>query len=143
MSTTDYRPPPSVSALFKSETEGERILRLGREMREAAEARGQTLTRTADRLASVAERQRAKAVVERQRRVLKADAQERKEDDAYERAMDIIDKGGQPDAETMALALRSRERRGLGPKVSSAEQHAADYLSRGQADNSADIEFEV
>jgi hypothetical protein len=139
MSTTDYRPQPSVSALFKSETEGERILRIGREMREQAEARGQTLTRSADIHEQRAMRKRAEARAERQLRTLASVAAEREEDEALERATELLSRGGRPGADTRAKALRALERQGGRPKVSSAEQHAEDYLSH----SSAGFEFEI
>jgi hypothetical protein len=137
MSNDTYSPPPSVSSLFGSEMDGEREARLGRERRKAAEARGQTLTRSADRLSQRVERVRAEALAQRQRRALGAIAVEHRQDAALERAIDLINRGGEPGAQTRRDALAAADRLGIGPKLSSAEQHAADYAQ------GAGFDFEV
>jgi hypothetical protein len=88
-------------------------------------------TRSALIHAQRAERDRARVRADRQLRTLGAVATEREEDEALERATGLISRGGVPGRRTRELALRALIRQGGGPKLSSAEQHAAGYLSRG------------
>jgi hypothetical protein len=135
--STDYTPPPSITQMFQSEREGDRILRLGREAREAAQARGQTITRSADRHAQRAEQGRAQDRTARQLEHLGLVASERADDEALERAIDLINRGGTPGAQTRAGAMRALERQG-GSGLTSAQQLAAGYFRRVQPQDDDD-----
>jgi hypothetical protein len=121
--TDTYTPPPSWAAMYgdldqdpnlfqdQPPTPGDRssaakhVARVRRDERAVAEAR------SLDRLVPAAE--------------------ERREDEALERAIGLINRGGVPGTGTRLLAGRALDRRG-GSGLSSAETMAARYLSRGR-----------
>jgi|SRR5215207_1537601 len=117
-----YRPPPSVAELFGED--------LGPPLftdQAPKPAPGSSAARHAGRRQA---NDRA-AQVDRELAQLGNVAQEAREDDALERAVNLLNWGGTPGAGSRALAVRALARRG-GVGLSSAEVMAARALSGGR-----------